>query len=235
MLNKLKKPIIYIAFLAMLLVAGYIIFIRENMLISKWYYIVMIVSFVLACSVLLFVILKGRMQDRKSLKMMIILIIVLVVFQTLSLPIANLFSQSFPVWPPRGTIYQMPRLTNSIAQTDVGLMMRYYLNGKTLYADTDFPLESHKGHIYITDEYSFIQEDYPVLTPEQIAYFTQDNASQYYAIHVQNNPKLQIDEFEIFLYVGDDYKQVQEFALVIDEENTWYLIPRGNCEDLIDE
>ncbi len=128
--DKVKKIVICIAFLVMLIIAGYIIFVRNNLITSRPYFLVTAIAFILSCITLLFVILKGKMQDKKSLKLMIILIVILIVFQILSLPVANLFSQSFPIWPPRGTISQMPGLSldSSISQNDVGLLMHYYLD-----------------------------------------------------------------------------------------------------------
>ncbi len=234
MSEKIKKSMLSIVFLAMLIVAGYIIFVRENMITSRYYFYITVGAFILACIVLLFVIFKGKIHEKKSLKMMAILIVVLVVFQIISLPIANIFSQSFPVWP-RGTIYQMPRLRSSVAQTDVGLMMKYYLNDRTLYANEDYPLNSHKGNIYITNEYAFVKENYPILTEEETLYFSKDNASSYYPVMVQTNPKLEIDAFQIILYVGLDYKDIQAYSLLTDMQNTWYLVPNELVEDVFDE
>lgn len=220
----------------MLTVAGYIIFVRENMLTSRLYFIITATAFILACVVFAFVLLKGRLQEKKRIKLMLILVIVLVTFQLLSLPTVNLFSQSFPIWPPRGTIYQMPGLSwgTSISQNDVGLLMKYYLDGKTLYASEDYPLNSHKGFIYITDEYVFVKGDYSVLSKDHVEAFYNEYQKQYHTITVRENPKLKIKAFKIHLYIND-IGNTEELVLVLDKNNTWYFIPTVLYEEVFGE
>lgn len=218
----------------MLIIAGYIIFVRDNMIISKPYFLITAIAFVLSCVVLIFVIFKGKLNDKKSFKLMIILVIVLVIFQLVSLPVANIYSQSLPVWP-RGTIYQMPRLVNSIAQTDVGLLMRYYLDGKVLHANKDYPLKSHKGFLYITDEYEFAKGDYPVMTMQQADLLYKEYGKLFSTINVRENSKLEIDSFKIFLYTGYDLEAQKDIILLTDEENSWYFMSQALYKEVDDE
>lgn len=234
MFQKLKKTILYIAFLVMLIIAGYIIFIRDNTIVSKPYFLITAIAFILSCTVLIFVIFKGKLSDKKSIKLMIILVIILVIFQLVSLPVANFYSQSLPVWP-RGTIYQMPRLISSIAQTDVGLLMRYYLDGKILHANKDYPIGSHKGFLYITDEYKFVKGDYPVMPMQQADLLYKEYGKMFSTITVRENPKLKINSFKIFLYIGYDLEAQKDIILLTDENNSWYFMPQALFEEVNDE
>lgn len=218
----------------MLIIAGYIIFIRDNMITSKPYFLITAIAFALSCIVLIFVIFKDKLNDKKSLKLMIILVLVLIVFQVLTLPVANFYSQSLPVWP-RGTIYQMPRLVNSIAQTDVGLLMRYYLDGKILHANQNYPIESHKGFLYITDEYEFIKSDYPVMTMQQADLLYKEHGKLFSTINVRENSKLEIDSFKIFLYTGYDLEIKKDIILLTDEESSWYFMSQALFEEVSNE
>lgn len=232
MFNKMKKIIIYAISLAMLIIAGYIIFIRNNMIKSTYYFIIVAIAFALACITLLFVILKGKLRDKKTIKTMIILVVILIVFQVVALPIANIFSQSFPVMP-RGYIYQLPGLKNSIALNDVGLLMQYYLDGKILHAKADYPKEMHKGYLYITDEYEFVESDFKELTENEVQYI-KDN-TDFYTTKVQYNTKLEIGGNSIMIYIGSDYKDIKHFVLLTDVDNNWYIMPKSFYEEGLNE
>lgn len=217
----------------MLIAAGYIIFIRENMIKAKAYFFIMAMAFAFSCIVFVFVVIKGKLKAKKQKKIMFILAVVLIVFQLVSLPLVNYYSQSFPAWP-RGTIYQMPRLSSSIAQTDVGLLMRYYLDGKTLYANENYPVKSHKGFIYITNEYEFIYNDYPILKEDEAKTFYNQHEKLYQTTNVRDNPKLQIAGFRIHLYVND-IVNIDELILLLDEKGTWYFMPPALYEEVFGE
>ena len=231
--DKVKKIVICIAFLVMLIIAGYIIFVRNNLITSRPYFLVTAIAFILSCITLLFVILKGKMQDKKSLKLMIILIVILIVFQILSLPVANLFSQSFPIWPPRGTIYQMPGLSldSSISQNDVGLLMHYYLDEKILHANEDYPLNSHFGFLFITDEYEFVQENYPAFSKQEAEDFYNEYEKLFITTTVRENPKLKIDSFLVHLFTNIK----DEIILIVDDEKDWYFMPPDLYKEVFDE
>lgn len=219
---KTKKAIIYAAFFTMLATACYVIFFTGHLISNKYYNIITIVSFALACAIMLFLLIKRKTSEKRNIKLAIFVCMGIVVFMVLVLPITNIFSQSLPFWPPRGTVYQYTGNSNSIAQNDVGLMMRYYLDGKTLYANEDYPLNSHNGYIFITDEYEFVEGDYPVLSVEEAEEFYESNSKLFKAIHVQENPKLKIAPFTIYL----SEKQNDEMVILTDEEGSWYAITK---------
>ena len=205
----------------MLAAAGYVVFFTDHMIGGKRYFIITAAGFVLACAVFLILIFKGKMQDKKTLKVFIIACIVIVVFQVVTLPAVNLFSQTLPVWQPRGTIFQIAGFRNSISQNEVGLMMRYYLGGKTLYAKEDYPRNSHNGNIFITDEYEFAGGDYPILTDEEAQKFYSGYDKTFRTINVQENPKLKIASFRIAISI---YADADELVLLTDEAGNWYFM-----------
>lgn len=216
----------------MLIAAGYVIFLTGHMITDKRYFIITAAAFVLACAVFAVLIFRGKMKDKKSLKTLIALCIAIVVFQVLALPAANIFSQTLPAWKPRGTIYQFPRFSNSVSQNEVGLMMRYYLNGKTLYANHDYPLEdSHNGELFITGEYEFAETDYPVLSNEQAQEFYDTYNKTLQTITVQENPKLNIPSFKIAVSNTDS----EELVLLTDEQNNWYFMTPSLYEEAFGE
>ena len=230
MQKKVTKIILYIAFLVMLLMAGYVIFFSNHMISNKYYFLITAAAFALVCAVFVILIIRYKKQDKKSFKLMIIICIVLIVFQVVTILPVNHYSQTLPVWP-RGTIYQLPGFRNSIAQNEVGLMMRYYLDGKTLYANEDYPIESHNGFLFITDEYEFVKKDYPVLTNEESEAFYNKYDKRYRTISVQNNPKLLLDAFKIHLYVGDE----SEIIILTDEAGSWYFMSLSMYEEAFGE
>ena len=130
MQEKIKKVVIYIAFAAMLAVAVYAIFFNEHVIRSKYYFLVTAAALMFAAAAFLVFLLSGKMERGKRTKLIIVICAVLAAFQIVTLPVVNIFSQTLPVWPPRGTIFQIAGFKNSISQNEVGLTMRYYLGGR---------------------------------------------------------------------------------------------------------
>ncbi len=227
MQKRLKKIILYIAFLVMLIMAGYVIFVSSHAISNKYYFLITAASFVLVCAVFLIFVFNHKMNGKKSIKLMLIICIALIAFQVITFPIVNIFSQSLPAWPPRGTIYQFPGYRNSIAQNDVGLMMRYYLDGKTVYAASDYPRDSHNGNLFITNEYEFIKSEYPIISSE----YAKMIENEFKTIHVQENPKLMIFAFKIYLSNEDS----KEMVIIKDELDSWYLMPLSFYEEAFGE
>ena len=219
MQKKFIKTILYAAFLLMLIAAGYVIFFTGHMIGDKRYFIITAAAFVLVLIVFVAIVFSAKKQDEIKYKTGAVVCVVLIIFQVMSLPLVNLFSQTLPAGP-RGTVYQFPRFSNSIAQNDVGLMMRYYLNGKTLYASEDYPKNSHNGFLFITDEYEFTERKYPALTYDEAQKYWEDYQNELSTITVQANPKLEIASFKICIY----NKHSEELVLLKDEKNNWYFM-----------
>ncbi len=227
---KTKKAIVFTAFFVMLLLAAYIIFFTNHLITNKYYRIVTIASFILAIGILVLLIIKRNSFSKDTIKLVITISIAIVVFQTLTVPIVNTFSQSLPLWPPRGTVYQYTG-SNSISQNEVSLMMRYYLEGKTLYANEDYPLNAHNGYIFITDEYEFKEGEYPVLKSDESQSFYQNHMDILMTKNVQENPKLKIPSFNIYLST----EQSSETVIVTDEDGSWYVITKKLYEEAFNE
>ncbi len=226
---KAKKTIIYSAFVAMLVVAFYIIFFTQHLITNKYYRIITLISLAMAFGVFLLILIKNN-TTTKNIKLVVGVCVLLVVFQTAAAPFANTFSQSLPLWPPRGTVYQYTG-SNSISQNEVALMMRYYLNGKKLYANEDYPLNAHNGYIFITDEYEFIQGDYPVLSENESKEFLEENEDILITKVVQANPKLKIPSFNIYLTTQTS----NEFVILTNENNSWFVIDRNLFREVFGE
>ncbi len=220
MQEKIKKIVIYIAFSAMLAVAVYAIFFNEHVIRNKYYFLATAAALMLVAAAFLVFLLSWKMERGKRTKLIIVICAVLIVFQLATLPIVNIFSQTLPAWP-RGTIFQIAGFKNSISQNEVGLTMRYYLGGKTLYAKSDYPRDSHNGEIFITDEYEFVQSDYPVLKTYEAKAFYDAYEDTFETINVQENPKLAIAAFAIHILPHTDEK---ELVLLADEKGNWYFM-----------
>ena len=232
MQEKIKKIIVYIVFSAMIAIGFYAIFLKGHSISDKRYFAITAAMFALVGAAFLAVLLSFKMQGEKRTKFLIMICAVLVLFQVLTLPAVNLFSQTLPVWPPRGTIYQVAGDKNSISQNEVALVMRYYLKGKTLYANEDYPLNSHNGEIFITDEYEFVRGDYPTLTPQQGEDFALSYDKNIYSIYVQENPKLNIRSFYIRINTDSD---APEIILLSDERDNWYFMTPDIYEEAFGE
>jgi hypothetical protein len=228
---KTKKAILYSAFFAMLAVACYVIFFTGHLISNKYYNIITIISFALACGIFLLIVINRKTSQKRNIKIAVYVCIGVVLFMALVLPATNIFSQSLPFWPPRGTVYQYTGNSNSISQNEVGLMMRYYLDGKTLYANEDYPLNSHNGYVFITEEYEFVEGEYPVLSIEDSEKFYESYSKQFRTIHVQENPKLKIAPFKICLSTGQSDKMI----ILTDEEGSWYVITKKLYEETFGE
>jgi len=229
MQNKFVKTILYIAFSAMLVMAGYVIFVSRHMISNRYYFIITAAAFLLVCAAFAVILFMGKVRGKKRVKLMIIICIVLIGFQVITLPAVNLWSQTLPAWP-RGTIYQFPKTSNSIAQNEVGLMMRYYLNGKTLYANEDYPINSHNGFLFITDEYKFVQTNYPVLSEDEGESFHSEYNKTLQTINVQENTKLHLPSFKICISIYTD-----ELVLLTDEKGNWYFMSLDLYEEVFGE
>lgn len=220
MQEKIKKIVIYIVFTAMLVVAAYAIFFNEHVIRDKYYFLVTAAALMLVAAAFLVFLLSGKMERGKRTKLIIVICAMLAAFQLITLPVVNMFSQTLPAWP-RGTIFQIAGFKNSISQNEVALNMRYYLGGKTLHAKSDYPRLSHNGEIFITDEYEFIEGEYPVLKTNEAKDFYDTYEDTFETINVRENPKLDIAAFSIHILPHTDEKEI---VLLTDERDNWYFM-----------
>ena len=218
---KIRNIVLYVLFSAMLVMAGYVIFFTKHSITDSKYFYLTAAAFIMALLALATIVFFAKAKDKRKYKIGAAVCIILIIFQVVSLPFVNLFSQTLPAGP-RGTIYQFPKFSNSIAQNDVGLMMRYYLNGKTLNASEDFPKKTHNGFLFITDEYDFVKGDYPILEYDKAKEFSESYKTILSVISVQENPKLKIPSFKIYI----SNQHTDELILLTDEKSNWYFMTR---------
>lgn len=188
--------------------------------------IIMLIGFIIALIVPIVAILSHKLGNSKRFaRFMLGFCIALVLVQIIALPIANVYSETLPAIPPRGSIYQFPQLRNSVSLNELGLFMGYYLDGKTLYAlECDDPRDFDNGLLFLSDQYAF--KALHTLSVNDNYLSAVKDGSKVYFMGVRKDPKRKIDGFTLHIYVGQDHQSYDEVALLKDTDGNWHIGPR---------